>query len=398
MTFEQLIFIKVISDHLNGRISEYMQDIKLDILDWNSLIKLANLHQVEGIIYKQCKDYMPEKVKSLQSKSFAATLYYYSNRKTLMCETETELQKKNLFYFTVKGFSVAENYPKPALRTMADCDIVTRREDMKEVITTLRSLGFSGSVTTTHEQWGGERNQLHFEVHDRLVQEGEYASPTQAAFFNRYDKYVTNHSLDSSFHFLFLLMHLRKHFLNRGVGIRQFMDLAVMIRNVQTLRWDWMEEQLCALGLADYAHACYALVDRWFGIKAPIDYPLMEDNFAELVTEKILSNGVFGFSNKENRRVNGQTALLITKGPFWLRKAKIVLKKAFLNYEIMRGYPGYSFVDGKPWLLPIAWGKRFTMILTTKDKTHIISSIKSSSFSKDEMDAREKLLRGMGLI
>ena len=398
MTHEQEFFIQILSDHLNGRPTEYKRDLNGEEVDWESIKKLAITHQVDGIVYTQCKNFMPDELRELYRKKFMGTLFRYTNRIALMQEVEAVFRQKGLFYFTVKGITVSKLYPRPALRTMADCDIVTHREEMGEVIQSLCAVGFVGPDTMTLEQWGGERNQLHFEVHDRLVQEGEYASSRQASFFNHYDDYVTDHMLDPSFHFLFLLMHLRKHFLNRGVGIRQFMDLAVMIRNEPTLRWEWIEEILRTLKFVKYAHVCYALIDYWFGIKAPVDYQPLGEDFVEQISIQILLNGVFGFADGRGRKNDAQTALVITSGPNWLRRIKILWKKTFLSYEIMRGYPGCAFVDGKRWLMPVAWVKRLFILLSRKDKTRSMSVIKSSNASQEELEEREQLLRGMGLI
>ena len=70
----------------------------------------------------------------------------------------------------------------------------------------------------------------------------------------------------------------------------------------------------------------------------------------------------------------------------------------FLSYEIMRGYSECEFVDGKPWLLPIAWGKRLIGILRRKDKSNTMEVIKNSFIHESELDERRELLNKMGLL
>ena len=393
MNNEHQYFIKILSDHLSTRTSEPAPDI-----DWTIITNLSRSHQVEGIVYFQCKDFMPRWMNEQFEEAYAKTLYMYANRKVLTNTVINTLKNKGVFVFLVKGLRVSIYYPVPALRTMGDCDVVVHREDISCVHQILKSMGFDSKGIKSLEQCGFDKSGMHFEVHDRLVQEGEYATNRQAAFFNNYDVYVNDSGLDPSFHFLFLLMHLRKHFLNHGVGIRQFMDLTVEIQRNKNLNWEWIEEKLRFLGLSQFAHVCYSLVETWFGIKTPVDYKLPDNSFINQVTEKILSDGVFGFDNKLNKNVDAYTALVIAKGPMWFRRVAVIWRKVFLNYEIMRGYEDCHFVDKRPWLMPVAWCKRFINIVTRKDNTRAVSVVKNSLISNTELDMRKELLEKMGLL
>lgn len=393
MKYEHEYFIKILSDHLSARKSEPALG-----LDWTIIANLSQSHQVEGIIYYQCKDFIPCWISEQFEMAYATTLYTYANRKALMNIVINELNNKGVFMFLVKGLIVSVYYPVPALRTMGDCDIVVHREDISYVHQILKSMGFDSKDITSLEQCGFNKSGMYFEVHDRLVQEGEYATKRQVAFFNNYDAYVNDSSLNPSFHFLFLLMHLRKHFINHGVGVRQFMDLAAEIQRNKELNWEWIEEKLRFLGLSRFAHVCYSLIETWFGIETPAEYKMVEKSFANHVTEKILNDGVFGFSNKLNKNADAYTALVIAKGPMWFRRVTIIWRKVFLNYEIMRGYKDCHFVDGRPWLMPVAWCKRFLTIVTRKDNTRAVSVLKNSLITRTELDSRKELLEKMGLL
>lgn len=393
MVNEEYMFIKILSDFLAGTATDLDENV-----NWNIILQLAKTHQVQGIVYYQCKECIPEDLRKSMEDSFWATTYYYANRRTLLKEISTAFKQSDLSFFCVKGYEVAQYYPVPALRTMGDCDIVVHSEDVPRAIRMLQSLGYKGEDSVTLQQWGGTKNGLYFEVHSKLIQEGEYATSKQATFFNNYDYYLKNEILDPSFHFLFLLMHLRKHFLNRGAGIRHFVDLAAVIKNNDNLNWEWIEEELVFLDLRKFAHVCYALVERWFIITAPVDYSDLDDGFVDQITYKILKDGVFGFDNKDNKLENARTALLITRGPLWIRRIRLILQSAFLNYEIMRGYAGCEFIDGKPWLLPVAWVKRFMILVKGKGRSNIVSVLNNIMIPEEELLSREELLEKMGLL
>ena len=63
----------------------------------------------------------------------------------------------------------------------------------------------------------------------------------------------------------------------------------------------------------------------------------------------------------------------------------------------MRYIPDYSFVEGKPWLLPVAWTYRFIrfMIGKTDNTSAFLDSV---NLSDEEVDLREKELKRWGLL
>ena len=392
MTREQEFFIQVLSDHLAGRKTDHS-----DGLDWAEIMKLSRSHQVDGIVFYQCRDLIPQEIRSSFEQAFGATLYYYTNRKLAMEEIAAALRAAKLPFFTVKGFAVAQYYPLPALRTMGDCDIIVHQADMQAAVAVLQGLGFRGSEQTTVQQWGCDRNGLHFELHDSLVQNGEFTTGDQVKFFNTFDPYITGEGLDWSFHFLFLLMHLRKHFLNYGVGFRQFMDLAAIIKNGPELRWDWMREKLEQLHLLRFACVCCSMLKSWFGISAPLEAQPLEPELEKKLTEMILHGGVFGFADENNFSNYSRTALAKARVPRWLKPFVSLLHSAFPEYDMMRGYPGCSYLNGRPYLLPAAWLHRFLIILARKDKSSTVHTVRSSFVPSVEVSDREELLNKMGL-
>lgn len=394
MNQTQQFFINILSDHLHG--------IKTEIpcnVDWDEILKLSQSHQVEGIVYHQCKNFMPLKDKQLLDNKTSSTLYYYGNRKAALKEAVEELRKREISHVIVKGFSVAKYYPIPALRTMGDCDIIVHRKDMPAAMNVMRSLGYQGIDNDYADSWECAKNKMIFELHDRLVGEGDLLKPYQKSFFNEYDAYVTDEELDWSFHFLFLIVHLRKHFMNSGVGIRQFMDLAVVIQNCEELDWTWIEGKLDNLELLVFARSCLSLLNKWFDVDPPIrcDSVKMEDDFYEKVTEKILQNGTFGNGNKKNVGNYERNVLISYEGWIWFRRIRYMIRKVFPSYSYMRAYPGCNYVDGHPYLLAVAWLHRFYYYYKRKNRNTIRQVMRGVFASKESLEVQEDFLRKMGL-
>lgn len=394
MDLNHQLFINILSDHLHGVNTEIANEI-----DWDEILKLSKSHQVEGIVYHQCKRFMPPEVLQLFDNITNTTLYYYANRRAALKVVTKELDMKEIPHVVVKGFSIAKYYPIPALRTMGDCDIIVNRKDMPAAMNVMRSLGYQGIDNDKADSWECTKNNMTFEIHDRLVSGAEFLKLEQEQFFNEYDAYLVDRELDWSFHFLFLIVHLRKHFINSGVGIRQFVDLGVLIQNCQELDWIWIERKLMELDLLRFTQTCIWLLGKWFAVESPIgcNPTNRDDDLYEWVTERILKNGVFG--NDDLRNIGNYERNVLIKSEGWMlfRRFKNVIRNTFPPYDYMRTYPGCNYVDGRPYLLIIAWMHRFFYYYNRKNR-NTVRRVMSGTFSnKERLKEQEELHKRMGL-
>lgn len=391
MTQEQLYFVRVLSNHLSGQRSEPIIDV-----NWESIRELSRNHQVEGIVYYQCKDFMPTGVLAKYEHVFNTTLFYFKNR-----EKSIEIIKRafddDLPFFTVKGIEIAQYYPVPALRTMGDSDIVIHEKDKEKAGNILNNLGFKYKSEFVGKEQIYSYCGMDYDLHYQLVYDEPITMPEQKLFFNNCWEYVYNGKLEISFHFLFLLVHLRKHLMNEGVGIRQFMDVAVMVKNEKNLDWQWIVEKMIDLKLMKFAGICFALIDKWFEIKAPIEPVTLEDGFIERATEKIIANGVFGFEDKNNDSNNYANIVRQFRGPRWMARGAILFERLFPKYEYLRSGKSYKFMNNRPWLLPVAWGYRFYLMLNGKT-TSGLEIMKRIATPNGLINTRENELREWGLI
>lgn len=387
-------FISILRDHLLNRKTDDCN------ADWNELLRLSRLHEVTGIIHHQCKAFIPETLRSEFETTYSATLFYYSNRVRAMQFISGLLNQNSIPFFSVKGLEVAKHYPFPALRTMGDNDIVVEPGRLAETVSILKERGFVKSTDlgdSGEHVWSCDYKKLHFEFHDRLT-DNDAQTAEQQSFFNNFMPYVKDNTLDWNFHFLFLIMHLRKHFMNNGVGMRQFMDIAVVAKNQEDLDWDWIEKKLIELKLQRFAHACYSLIVDWFDITVPVQFEKLEADLTAEVTEKILSNGVFGFADEENKDNRVSNILIQSGESIQKNRFAFLIRSMFPSYETMKEYPSCRFLDGRPYLLPIAWIRRFVYILGKKDNIDRTRTIAGSFKSTADLEKRRELLKQMGVL
>lgn len=387
MSAEQEFLLKILADYICERQSQ-----KQDNLNWETILSDANKHQVEGIVYLQCKSFLPAQVAFQFLKANALSLHYYENRRYILSKLAERFDKENIEYFILKGTAVAEFYPVPAQRTMGDTDIVIHTDDRNKVYDIMRELDFDVKSQFEDREWIFSKDNMIFEIHDRLVYSEIVTEKEHKEYFNNCWKYVKNNELEWNFHFLFLILHLRKHFLNSGVGFRQFMDLAVLAKNNKELDWKWICSELEELGLIEFSKVCFAFCEKWFDVKFPIDTPELEEDFYNKATKKIFLDGIFGFENEQNKKNDAVNVAIKGKTPFFAM-LHLAMLRAFPKYDSLIITGHYDFLKGRAFLLPIAWIYRFFRAIKYKKIDTGASLIEQSFVSSEDMKQRKEMLK-----
>ena len=387
--YEDSSVIKIVYDFLIGKCTKEFDT------DWLELFELSKKHEVTAIVYSQCKSFISEECLSSFEKSYSSTIFYYGNRQHFLLKIEDYLS--DIEHFTIKGVLVANYYPIPAFRTMGDTDIVIHSSDRNEVNRRLKLIGLSCVSSFDNREWQYYVNGMEFELHDHLVYSESVNVDVQEKYFNDFWKYVHNNELDWNFHFLFLIFHLRKHFMNSGIGIRHFLDIAVLCSRGPEFDWAWIEAELKKLGLWLFAERVFALNEYWFEVDPPIEIDAMPEEFYSSATDLVLKNGVFGFDNEENRdnaAVNNVRAEGNSKGSM----LKLAMRKLFPSYRVLITVPHYAYLRNRPYLLPIVWGHRMFRSIANRSVSKNMKNVVETSFVDQEtIKRREEIYREWGL-
>lgn len=385
MSKEQLFFIQVLSDYLNGKKTQRVPD-----LDWDTILLYARRHQVSGIFYIQAKENMPIEKQDIFRKEMLATVYYQTNRENELKDLKHIFDDANIQFFIVKGPVVAELYPMCQIRTMGDIDLVVHSNDRKLCNDILVSEGYQCRSNQEDREWQYYKNNMELELHDHLVYREAINEPGQDIFFNDCWIYVNEGKLDWNFHLLFLIFHLRKHLMNSGAGFRHFMDLAVVPQKID-IDWKWLEEKLNETGMLAFSKRCYGLIYRWFSIKVP----LMDDidnEFCETATSKIFADGIFGFHNEDNKNSAVFNQVRKKKYPL-ITMFLLSVKEVFPARKRLLKTEAYAYLERFPFLLPIAWIHRFFRTIKGNKMKIGKQSVEKSFISKDTIEKRDKMLK-----
>ena len=378
-------------------------------VDWPAFLSYARNHQLDGILYSQCRKSSPAKVPGISEaldrlgKAYASSIYYSANLQSNYQKLRMAFLDAGIPFIPIKGIAIAQYYPEPLLRTMGDVDLLMRAEDQPQVREIMSDLGYQNTLWS-EEEWNYSKQNSHYELHRSLIHGHIPGDELRDTFFDRFWEYAapvnggSEYRLDRDFHFLFLLLHISHHMRREGIGFRQFYDLSVLIRNASDL-FDWarIQEMADSLDLLTFVKTCLAFCERWFRIQSPIRTDPLDDAFFEAATETVFANGVFGFQNEEHRLYDIEKAARESALPFPLLKLKASVGLLFPPYWALSRVPKYGFLQGKPYLLPAAWVYRIFVALTQK-KNRGRAMLKSTlTASSEAVSSRSNLLSQWGL-
>lgn len=335
--------------------------------DWTKLIKLAKIHSVMGILGFMVMSYPDEsnsQVADFMKKQCLRTITLISQRSESMKQLIGKMNSKKIDHLLFKGYIIKDYYPVPELRTFGDIDFLIHPKDRSKSDELMLQQGFERK-TDWEPVFSYRRGVEYYEIHTDVME----VDVSDKANYKDYFKQIWEHAhltdghtyeLSPEFHFLYLLTHIAKHISGSGAGIRMYMDIAVFIQHFgNELDWKYIQAELEKLAFSDFANMVLTVVNVYFGVDLPIILNEIDAQVIEDFMEFTMSGGTFGFVGRDS----GLISLKKQKS----NKVSISRVSAFAN----RLFPSaasiesrYTYLQGRHWLLPVAWVHRF---IRTKD-------------------------------
>ena len=403
VTPEQFL-LNCLSDYIHNRITE-CADSKLR---WDSVFKLASSHSVEGIVYYQCMSCMPKDIRKTYLKPYLGNAVISIKRSEIMKELSRHLEKEQIPAVWFKGAVLRNYYPVPQLRSMGDIDCVIRPADKNRVDEILRSRMNFQRFIDNHAVWTYWKDNIYLEVHNQMFYENLASKIDYISYFDNVWSNASRGTVfdvespltfvpDENFHFLYLMTHHAKHVINNGIGFRAYLDMVLMTQRCgDKLNWEFIESELDKLGLLTFTKICFSCCERWFSVKMPLGQENFDEDLFSEITEKTFRDGTFGLDNTDNQRALIAKDILYSSDPYLLAAVKRGFRRLFPPYKELQLIPWYSFIDGRPWLLPAAWIYRFGYVISRKigeGKDYLLDPF----VKKKEVLERQELIRKWGL-
>ena len=195
-------------------------------------------------------------------------------RKVLLLDNERReilkyMDQQGIWHMSLKGSVLKDFYPGYGLREMSDVDILfdcSFREQMAEY---MKERGYEvvSYGKSNHDSYT-KSPVYNFELHCALF--GEAHDPLWQNYYRDVKERLLPDAGDTcGFHFtdedfyIYIIVHLYKHYMNAGTGLRCLLDIYVYIRAMEkSIDWEYTNRELEKLKIADFERTCRYLAKQ----------------------------------------------------------------------------------------------------------------------------------------
>lgn len=334
-----------------------------DEIDWNSVCHLADINSVLGIVAYVTMRFpglAEEKLSRVMHRVCLQTAAQFSQRAERMRQLMKAFNDRGIDHLVFKGFVVRDYYPVPELRSFGDIDFVIRAEDRKRVDDFMLEMGFTRECEY-EPAYSYLRGTEYYEIHTAVLEVDVSDKADYMGYFKRIWDYalcVRDHTYEfkPEFHFLYILTHLAKHISSSGAGIRMYLDVAFFVLHFgRNLDWEWVQGELETLKLTDFANMVFNAVEQWFGVGSPIPMRPVDDSLMDDFLSFTLEGGTFGHVGRDSGMVflKNQDRNDVAE----VSRPATMIHRLFPPAKEIENR--YVYLQGRGWLLPIAWVHRF---------------------------------------
>lgn len=298
----------------NDAVAEHISDV-----DWAEVFALAHEQAVLGII-ADAVGLLPRE-QQLKMKLLNCLLRIEKQNQRMnngVIEIFDILKRRNLTPVLMKGQAFACNYPNLLHRQSGDVDIYFKnRADCGIAVSWAKEADAESATYFCNKRerkhysfrWSGIDIELHYflclfessKLHGRLQEIIDREFSKENHFFVDING-VSIETVPPTLSVLHQIIHITRHLLEAGVGLRQICDLAVFInKNHGLIDGVRLQEYLNELELADIASILGFILHEYIGVeKGIIPFPTSAAG-CEFIFNEIFSGGNFGYKKTEYR-------------------------------------------------------------------------------------------------
>jgi len=371
MTEVQKKFIKLLKSAVNR------EKISINATDeeWKEIYKLSHTHSVMTMLYfavSENKISVPEEFNKILNQSFYISVTQLANQQHWAKIIFSEFDAAGIKYLPLKGTVIRSIYPHEEMRTSCDIDVFydsVHTEKAKEI---MEKHGFSeGRAGENHYEYN--KGAVCFELHFLLTSPNKFLKAYYENIWERLENTKgKRYDFSTEDCYIYILLHLVKHFLSGGGGMRAILDIYLYNRKYN-LNKDYLNKELKKLGILTFTEIIEKTAEFLFGEGK-------EDNDVSAVTEFLLSGNTYG--TKEVGAITKHGS-----------KTKYIIYRIFPPREKMEKL--YPSLKGKKYLLPFFYIKRWLDVLFTR-KERIKSVVNTAKNAEDTLGAGD-IIKSVGL-
>ena len=368
----QSYIIKNLNYSLRGK----KMDIPLnDEFNWAELIEECRQHQILSLVYsgiskESLKNIDNNILEQWKKETFMSGVYQINHIKQISSVLNI-FDANNIPVIVLKGLVVRDLYPKSELRTMGDADILVHEKDLDKVSSILTGLGY---VEYNRNEFHIEfcKGNSYIEVHWTLANENIFDEIVE--FKNElWERAVEVNIGDSKALsmcdedlLLYLCIHMAKHFIDGGFGIRPVCDVMLVVEERgKFINWNSFIIKAKRIKIDKFIMSIFAICNKLFSMSIPNElqkYKVREDKYINLIIEAIFESYVHGSRDK----VTAVSKYLGYKS-YSKKFSSIAIFRHLYFPPIEKLSERYRYAKKYKLLLPVAWIHRFVNTIFRKD-------------------------------
>ncbi len=312
------------------RAALWQQDISsaFEVPDWVTICRLAK----EQAVLALCTDgirHLPNGMMPMDEanrKKWVAALMNTERLNLIQNEHVLRLTKElhliGLHPVLMKGQSLGVEYSEPLHRTCGDIDLYFKEEgEVQKSIEWARQNGKKQDGHHEHDYpfvWNGVTVELHYWM--AILYNKRYNRDLQRIIREEYVHEASNmvsvvseriETVPVTLYVLYQMVHISFHFLNEGIGLRQFCDLALYLRNhhdeIDFLKLNgWIRK----LGMERLANLYATFLCKKLGLDDAFVPWRTDSPYLDVLYEDIFAGGNFG---KLRFGFKGRTSFFVQK-------------------------------------------------------------------------------------
>lgn len=260
-------------------------------------------------------------------------------------ELQSKLSEDGFRSTILKGQGVATYYSEYlyGLRQSGDIDVWldSTREQILEYVGGICSADNAGDLHVSLNVFKGTEVEVHFTP---SVLSGRQANNRlQKWFLSEKEEQMTHRIVlgncsksdtniitapTTGFNLVFLLLHIFRHYLYEGVGMRQLMDYYYVLKQADSSDMEQAYRVLDILRLKSFAGALMWVLQRLFGLESQYMFCEPDEKRGKRFLDIVMEGGNFGHSTEKYK---------ISKG--WKKPFRRLSRYARRNWYMLRDYP-----------------------------------------------------------
>lgn len=344
-------------------------------VDWELLSKIARKQNLLPLFFEaasKIEDYVNNDVYTKDQPDVFSMVASQIQRNNAFLDIYEKITAKGIYPIAIKGIVCRQLYGDLGEhRPSGDEDILIEAKDFLKIKEILKQESYKclssnkkdDELTKLQEvSFFNLEQELGLDVHMELIGNANEDRARMNSFFQKVHDHgmfieiygINIKVLEPTESLLFLILHAYKHFLGRGIGIRQIIDILLYYKEYKCrISMEYLQEALKVCKVEKFWLDILYIGNQYLGLceEKPENTCCPEE-----LLQDILCGGVFGGQEKSDF-VTASVTLALKKGTQRYERLYTLFRAAFSTKELLMS--AYPYLHEKPWLFPMVWVRRW---------------------------------------